>query len=512
MFGLRPALALGNQAPITYIQLNQRVQTLAQWMRSILHLQEGDRVAIAMKNCTEYTETTLASWHAGLGVVPINHKLHPREIQYIIENSNSKACFSDGEVYKKMGAAGQELGAEFVDVETQEWREIISNNSPPGNIEISSKDVDLAWLFYTSGTTGRPKGAMLSHGNLISMALNFHADVLAIDENDVLIHAAPMSHGSGLYGIPYWMHGGLQVVPISGGFEERELFDLIDHYKLSSLFAAPTIISRMVKHATESLHSTNKNPYENLKCIVSGGAPFYKDEIKSAVQCFGARIAHIYGQGESPMTITSLRSNQVFDAVKNNDDDLLSSVGYPQTSVLIEIKDENNKNLTTNEIGEISILSPTVMAGYWKNPEATGGALKNNSLRTGDIGFVDERGLLHLKDRSKDVIISGGSNIYPREIEEILLQHHDVQEVSVVGLPDAEWGESVGAFIVLRDLAEVNENDLGQLCLQSVARFKRPKHYVFLKKLPKNQTGKILKNELREIYLHEKAVRQKRIE
>ncbi|WP_188588817.1 AMP-binding enzyme, partial [Achromobacter denitrificans] len=206
----------------------------------------------------------------------------------------------------------------------------------------------------------------------------------------------------------------------------------------------------------------------------------------------------IYGQGESPMSISALSAAQVAEAVARNDDALLGSVGYVQASMEVEVRDGGGLPAAPGELGEVTVKGPTVMLGYWNNPRATADTLAGGWLHTGDIGILDARGLLHLKDRSKDVIISGGTNIYPREVEEALMRHDAVQEVSVVGSPDPEWGESVLAFVVLKPGAQARAEDLDRLCLASIARFKRPKRYVFLDELPKNSTGKVLKRELQQ--------------
>jgi len=249
----------------------------------------------------------------------------------------------------------------------------------------------------------------------------------------------------------------------------------------------------MVRHARQA-----GGPPPGLRTLIVGGAPFYTEDIKDAVACYGARVAQIYGQGESPMSISALSASQIADAVNTNDDTLLGSVGYIQTSMEVELRDVRGQAVGPDELGEVAVRGPTVMLGYWNNPQATADTLIDGWLHTGDIGLMDARGLLHLKDRSKDVIISGGTNIYPREVEEALMRHEAVQEVSVIGAPDPEWGESVLAFVVIKPGAQVLERDLDQLCLASIARFKRPKRYVFLNELPKNSTGKVLKRELQQ--------------
>ncbi|KAG1249642.1 hypothetical protein G6F68_013220 [Rhizopus microsporus] len=222
----------------------------------------------------------------------------------------------------------------------------------------------------------------------------------------------------------------------------------------------------MVRHARQA-----GGPPPGLRALIVGGAPFYIEDIKDAVACFGARVAQIYGQGESPMSISALSASQIAEAVRTNDDALLGSVGYVQTSMDVELRDARGQAVGQDELGEVAVSGPTVMLGYWNNPQATADTVVDGWLHTGDIGLRDARGLLHLKDRSKDVIISGGTNIYPREVEEALMRHDAVREVSVVGAPDPEWGEAVLGFVVLKPGALVLERVVDLLCLASIARF-----------------------------------------
>ena len=493
MYADRPALATGLQSPLSYAQFSTRVQALAHQLRHKWRLQPGDRVCIAMKNCVQYAEAMWACWQAQLCVVPINSKLHPKEVRYIVEDSQSQLCISQGVFLAELQKGMTGVDIPFVDVDSPQWQGSFTVDAPALNLADEACRADaLAWLFYTSGTTGQPKGVMLSHANLVTMALNFHADMLSIDMDDVLVHVAPMSHGSGLYGVAYVMRGGLQVVSDSGGFDEAELTHLLQHYHKASLFAAPTIVTRMVQYVRRTGATV-----DGLRNFLVGGAPFYAEDIKDAVNTFGARVAQMYGQGETPMTISAIRCEKLAQAVDTEDTQVLASVGFAQTTVDVRIEDKERQALPVGTLGEIVVYGPTVMQGYWNNPAATAKTLVNSGLLTGDIGMVDSRGLLHLRDRSKDVIISGGTNIYPREVEDALLCHPAVQEVSVIGTPDDDWGEVVTAVLVCD--APVTDAELDAVCLERIARFKRPKRYLRVPQLPKNPTGKVLKGQLRNL-------------
>jgi len=478
------ALGLGSRGLRSYGEVAARVARLGGALQCF-GLAPGDRVAIAAKNCPDYLETLYAIWHAGLAAVPVNAKLHGAELGYILEQSGARVCFAshglDGEITPHAPQSLERMivigGAEYERLFAADPISVVSRD---GN--------DLAWLFYTSGTTGRPKGAMLTHKVLATASDAYVAEVDELAPGDPILHAAPMSHGSGLYSMAHVMRRGVNVVPESGGFEPEEIFRLLHAWPRSSMFAAPTMVKRLVDCPAECIS-------ENIRTIIYGGAPMYVEDALKALERFGPRLAQIYGQGESPMTITVLSKAEIADRSHPRWRERLASAGRPFRCVDVLVADADDRPLPAGEAGEILCRSDTVMAGYWQNPQASAAALRGGFLHTGDIGAFDTDGYLTLKDRSKDLIISGGSNVYPREVEEVLLRHDKVREVSVIGRPDREWGEVVVAYVV----GEAPASELDALCLSSIARFKRPKDYVFVDALPKNNYGKILKTELRAI-------------
>jgi long-chain acyl-CoA synthetase len=283
------------------------------------------------------------------------------------------------------------------------------------------------------------------------------------------------------------------VVPASGGFDPAEIFALARDVGRLTMFAAPTVVKRLVDHA--EAHGLDG---AGFRTIVYGGAPMYAEDIRRALRVMGPRFVQIYGQGESPMVITSLARDHLLDTAHPRHAQRLASVGVAQTPVEVRVADAQGRPLPPGEVGEVLVRGDTVMAGYWQDEAATAAVLRDGWLFTGDMGSLDADGFLTLKDRSKDLVISGGSNIYPREVEEVLLLTPGVAEVSVVGAPDAEWGEVVVAFVVAQPGRAVTEAELDATCLQHIARFKRPKRYVFVDALPKNNYGKVLKTELRQ--------------
>ncbi|WP_088280481.1 AMP-binding protein [Ideonella sp. A 288] len=499
----RTAIYDGTRPWATHAQWAARSAGLAGRLRGA-GLVPGDRVVVFMRNHPRYLEILWGAWWAGLAVVPVNAKLHPAEVEWIIDNAQARWAFVTADV------APQPLrGLERqVDAESPEADALLAAgddgaDAPPDDMQPADRQPterhpdDLAWLFYTSGTTGRPKGVMLTHRNLMTMGLTYFVDVDPVAADDAMVYAAPMSHGCGLYAIPHLMAGARHVVPASGGVDPAELFALGRALGPLSTFAAPTIVKRLVDHA----EAEGLGPHDAaaaFKTIVYGGAPMYVADIQRALRVMGPRFVQIYGQGETPMVATALSRGHIADAGHPRQRERLASVGVAQTPVQVRVADPQGRSLPPGEPGEVLVRGDTVMAGYWRNPEATAAAVRDGWLWTGDIGSLDVDGFLTLKDRSKDLLISGGSNIYPREVEEVLLTAPGVAEVAVVGAPDPEWGEVVVAFVVPRPGVALSDAVLDAHCLEHIARFKRPKRYVFVEALPKNHYGKVLKTELRE--------------
>ncbi len=488
----RPALFEGAHLRATHGQWAERAARLGAALRA-RGLQPGDRVLLFMRNHPRYLEFIFGCWWAGLVVVPVNNKLHLKEVQWIADNAQARWAF----VTRDLMPEGEILtGLDgLTEADSAEADALLSHAQALAQITERSGD-DTAWLFYTSGTTGRPKGVMITHRNLLTMGLGYFCDVDAITPQDAIAYAAPMSHGAGIYAIPHLMAGARHVVPASGGFDAAELFALGVHVGPLSLFAAPTIVKRLVDEAEAAGHSPARCA-QSFKTIVYGGAPMYAADIERALRLMGPRFVQIYGQGESPMTGTVLSRAHLADSAHPRHAERIASVGVAQTPVRIRVVDGQGRDLPLGEVGEVLIGGDSVMAGYWRNPEATAAAISEGWLWTGDMGCLDADGFLTLKDRSKDLIISGGSNIYPREVEEALLTAPGVAEVSVVGAPDPEWGEVVVAFVVAAPGAALDAQQLDAHCIAQIARFKRPKRYVFVDALPKNNYGKVLKTELR---------------
>ena len=493
----RTAIAQGDRPWASYAEFARQAAALAGEFAA-RGLQPGDRVVLFLGNAPQVLPLMWGAWWAGLVLVPVNAKLHARETAWIVGHCGARLVVTEPERLDALRAALAEAGLQ--DATATAPPALWPTAAPPLSDPVARGESDPAWLFYTSGTTGRPKGVVLAARQLRWSTLAYLASVQAVQPGDVMLHPAPLSHGGGLYHLPYVLQGGLNVVPLSGGFDGEECLDLAAHWRHASFFAAPTMVRRVV----EAARRRGRRP-EGLATIVYGGGPMYLADIEEALEVVGPHFAQIYGQGESPMTITVLGRALIDDRGHPRWRERLASVGVAQSMLELSIRDAGNQERPLGEPGEVCVRGEVVMNGYWNDAQATAVAVRDGWLHTGDVGRLDAEGFLTLLDRSKDLVVSGGSNIYPREVEEALLTHPQVAEVAVIGRADPEWGEIVVAYVVAREGgaadtagAALDSAALDAHCLQSIARFKRPRHYRLVAELPKNHYGKVLKTTLRE--------------
>jgi acyl-CoA synthetase (AMP-forming)/AMP-acid ligase II len=486
----RPAVSW-EEGVLSYAALEVQVGRIAAALQERHGLCAGARVALAMENCAEFLPALYGIWRAGMTAVPLNSKLHPREMAWIIGDSQTQLCL----VSAKLGDALSTLGPSvqlppILAIGSADYRALVSG-APQAAVPADASEE--AWLFYTSGTTGQPRGAVLTHRNLLFACHCYYADIDYVGPEDAILHAAPLTHGSGLYALAHIARGSRNII-LSGSFDPERVLAAFARHANVAMFAAPTMVSRLVNHA-----KAGSTDARGLKTLIYGGAAMYVADLRRALALFGPKLYQLYGQGESPMTITGLDKAAHADTSHPSYEDHLRGAGVARTGVAVKIVDEAGRDVPPGEVGEIVTTSECVMKGYWNNPEANARALRGRWLWTGDLGSFDAEGFLTIRDRSKDMIISGGSNIYPREIEDVLLTHPGVIEAAVVGRPHADWGEEVIAFVVRREEADVTEPALDRLCLDNIARFKRPRGYRFVDALPKNNYGKIVKTELRRL-------------
>lgn len=483
-FATRPAICMGAETVHDYSAFAERSAAMASFLR-VKKVPAGTPVVIWMNNLPDYFPALFGIWAAGCTAVPVNCKLHPREVEYIVGNCASPMIFTDRPEQLTAIAGVIYIGdAAFL----EQVSSLTGEPFEPAPV----KPEDPAWIFYTSGTTGRPKGAVLSHRNLWAMTTSFLADMCTVTERSAAFAVAPLSHAAGLFALPFVLRGSANVIPNSGGFDPNEIVSLLHAFDQVSFFAAPTMLNRLI-----TAGALDERALASLDLIFVGGAPIYIEDLRAALKAIGTRVWIGYGQGEAPCTITYVPPHFFAGDPDDIPEQLAGSVGIARTGVDVRVVDNEGADCSPGTLGEVVVAGDVVMSGYLGNPEASAAALRNGWLWTGDIGVLDERGILTLKDRSKDVIISGGSNIYPREVEEVLLRFPGVRSANVVGLHSDEWGEEVVAFIV--GGPEVTAEALDRFCLDNIARFKRPKTYRFVSELPTSSYGKILKTELRQM-------------
>jgi len=497
--GDRLALVQGSRA-LTYRALGDRVARLAAGLAG-LGLRQGDRIVLLMPNRPELVESLWAAFHGGFVAVPVNWHLHPGEVDYIVRHCGAAAVVASDEtaavtrtlpdavrvlrVARGDGHVARGGGSDTVldntglDNTGLDYEDVLAAEPSPA---VDAAPEDPAWLFYTSGTTGRPKGATLTHRNLAAMTEAYHRDLDPVPDGSIYLHAAPLTHGSGLYLLPSTARGATQVIAPGTSFSAGDFVALIEEHKVThAAFLAPTMLRRVVDEA-------RGRTLPSLRSVVVGGAPLYQEDLRAAVGVLGPIVVQMYGQGEAPMTITVMPASEALDHP--------GSCGRAFHGVEIRIADTSGEPVPDAAAGEVLVRGDVVMRGYWGNPDATAATLAKGWLHTGDIGHLDA-GYLHLTDRAKDVIITGGSNVYPREVEEVLLTHPAVREAAVVGVPDPEWGESVRAFVVAA--GNPTPGELIQYCRSRLASFKKPREVILVTELPKNAAGKILKRELRQL-------------
>ena len=481
-----PALMTGERVVADYAAFAARAAAIAGGLAAEYEIARGDRVAIFSKNRVEYLIVLYAIWRLGAVAVPINGKLHEKEAAWIMADADVSAAVITGDAPPEIAEAAPRV----IDFDGAAWTALEAAAPAPPPVVLDGDDV--VWLFYTSGTTGRPKGVMIPARAIEAMTLSYFADVDEVRATDAALYAAPMSHGAGIYNFMHVIRGARHVVPESGGFDAAEILDIAPRLGDVHMFAAPTMVRRLVDAA-----KTAGVKGDGIRSIIYGGGPMYVADIIEAVKVMGPRFIQIYGQGECPMCVTALPRDLVADRTHPRWRDRLASIGRAQSCCAVRILDEDGREVPPGEPGEIAVHGAPVMRGYWRNNEATAKTIRDGWLWTGDVGVMDKDGFVTMRDRSKDMIISGGTNIYPREVEEALLLHPSVHEVAVVGRPHEEWGEEVIAFIVPAPGQAMDKAALDAHCLDEIARFKRPKDYFTVDELPKNNYGKVLKTDLR---------------
>lgn len=492
----RPAVTWGDRR-LDYRSLDRRTNALARALAG-LGASRGDRVGVLMRNRPEMLEAMFACFKGGFCLVPLNSRFTAEEVAYHVEDSGAVAVLTDDEGADvvldattrfrdrvRVVVAGDEVPAAGV---ASHDRLIDAADDSPATVPVDRDD--LAWLFYTSGTTGRPKGAMLTHANLAFATASWLADLTPMTEDDVTLHAAPLSHGAGFHALAATARGAHQVIPHASRFDPAGILGLFAAHRVTNTWMVPTQIVMLLDHVGDHAPALPA-----LQRVVYGGAPFAPADLRRALEVFGPVFVQLYAQGETPMTATVMPAADHAAALAGDRPERLASAGYARPGVDVRVLDDHDVELEVGEVGEVCVQGPAVMRGYWRRPEESAAALRNGWLHTGDLGRFDEYGYLYLLDRAKDLIITGGSNVYAVEIEAALVAHPSVQEAAVVGVADRTWGEVVVAVIVGDPAAE---SAVAEHCRVALAGYKQPRRYEFVDELPRNAYGKVLKRELRD--------------
>ena len=492
------ALLQGEEA-ITYREFRDRALAVGGNLLA-LGCVSGDRVAFCLTNSPRIMEVIFGCFAAGLVVVPINARLHAREMAYILENSGAKILIHGSEFQGGIMANGDLFGGLSLRICPDAVNGALQFDAllDPSKALAAAVDAfpeDLCWLFYTSGTTGKPKGAMWNHRMVRCVIMNYLADLHNIQPGEVVLHCAPMSHGSGIVALPAVARGAVNAITDTASFDVDSLLATVERLQVSHIaFMAPTQIVKTLEDFQPGRYDIS-----SLRAICYGGAPIYVDQLKKAMAVFGPVFVQLYGQGEAPITITGLNA-AAHQSLLEAGDARIGSAGQVRTDVEAHCVDDNDNPLPAGKPGEVVARGDVVMPGYWNNPEATAEALKGGWLHTGDIGYFDDLGYLFLLDRAKDMVLSGGNNVYPREVEEIIILHPQVADCVVFGIPDEYWGEAVHAVVVPKAGQVLNAQDIISFCGEHMAGYKKPKAVDFVDALPVSGYGKVLRREVREKY------------
>lgn len=483
----------------TWAELDARVSALARAMQD-LGVKPGQGVLVHSKNSNEMLESMLATFRLGAVWVPTNFRLMPDEVVYMARVSEPPLflCQADFPEYAKAVAealpntAVAWMAGDQPALDNLPTVEDLIRSRLGQHVQNAAVGSDTAcWLFFTSGTTGRPKAAVLTHGQMAFVINNHLCDLMpGTTLKDGSLVLAPLSHGAGVHQLNMIARGAKTVLLPTDRFDAATAFELIAKHQLTNLFTVPTILKMMVDHP-----SVDTLDHSSLRYVVYAGAPMYREDQKSALRKLGNVLVQYYGLGEVTGNITVLPPE-----LHNPEDDptlKAGSCGYERTGMQVSIQDGEGRELGAGDVGEICVCGPAVFAGYYNNPEANKDAFREGWFRTGDLGYMDEEGFLYITGRVSDMYISGGSNIYPREIEEKILVHPAIAEAAVVGVPDPKWGEVGVALCVLRPGADISERDLLEWMGTRVARYKVPKRVFFWGELPKSGYGKVPKQLLK---------------
>jgi fatty-acyl-CoA synthase len=497
--GERVGFVWGDRS-FTWREIEAKVTALAAALAA-RGVAKGDRVLVHSKNCDEMFWSMFAAFRLGAVWVPTNFRLMPDEVAYLATASGAKAFLCHGEFpdhAAAVKAASSALAFTWRIGDTGSFGEgtVAEAIAAHADAKVEEARVDYndpCWFFFTSGTTGRSKAAVLTHGQMAFVVTNHLADLTpGVTEQDASLVVAPLSHGAGVHQLVQTARGVKTILLPTEKFDIAEAFRLIETHRVANIFTVPTILKMMVEHP-----AAEKFDHGSLRHVIYAGAPMYREDQKAALKKLGPVIVQYFGLGEVTGNITVMPA--ALHEIEDGPNARIGTCGYERAGMQVSIQDDNGRELKPFETGEICVIGPAVFAGYYDNPEANAKAFRDGWFRTGDLGHVDEEGFVYITGRASDMYISGGSNIYPREVEEKILTHPAVGEVAVLGVPDPFWGEVGVAVCVAREGAKpVSEAELAAFLAPKVPRYKMPKRFFFWDALPKSGYGKIPKRLVRD--------------
>lgn len=473
------AVRLGD-ASLTYAELDEASARLAALLRE-RGLERGDRVGVMLPNVLEFPVAYYGVLRAGGVVVPMNVLLKRREIAFYLGDSGARLLLAWHGFAEEARTGAEEAGAELVEVEPLTFAAALAAHEPAPGLAGTAED-DTAVILYTSGTTGSPKGAELTHLNLHRNADVSSRTTCGIVAGDVVLGALPLFHS---FGQTVSMNTSLKVgasLTLVPKFDPEEALATIQRDRVTHFYGVPTMFGALLHHPGRERFDTS-----SLRTCITGGASMPVEVLRGFEDAFGCVVLEGYGLSEtSPVACSNHPGRERKPG----------SIGTPIEGVEMRVVDENDEPLPQGEVGEIVIRGHNVMKGYWQRPDATAEAMRGGWFHSGDMARVDEEGYFYIVDRKKDLIIRGGYNVYPREVEEVLYEHPKIREAAVVGVPHDEWGEEIGAAVVLHEGEELDPREVSDYVKERIAAYKYPRQVWFLDELPKGPTGKILKREI----------------
>jgi acyl-CoA synthetase (AMP-forming)/AMP-acid ligase II len=463
-----------------------------------LGLVKGDRVGLYADNSVEYFEAVFGLFKSGIVGVGVNSMLSVQEAIYIINDSGARVVITSPRVAESLFSMKSRLPAveRYICIgkapkgELDYYEFIKGQSSSPPNVQL--EEDDLAQLFYTGGTTGVPKGAMVTHRVVNNVIMNMQADLCHVTQRDIVLSSGSLAHANGYYCLLFFIEGAKIIIP--EGYVPKDILSTIEREKVTVLPGYPTTLIRLIDYP-----DIKKFNLSSLRLITYGASPMPTEKLRKALEIFGNKLAQGYGQAEALMTITFLTPEDHMFALAERPE-RLASCGRPYLTQEVRVVDNEDNDVPYGQTGEVVTRGKVCMAGYWNQPEATAKTIRGGWVYTGDIGWMDEEGYLYLVDRKKDIIITGGENVYAREVEDVINSHPAVSEAAVIGVPDDSWGESIKAVIALKPGMKATSEEIIQYCKERLSSYKKPKTVEFVDELPKTAANKISKKDLRARY------------